>query len=70
MKYVLSLFFCILDNSSDNIYFAANFKTTDFTSFDLSYQQVNINSNEDSVTTSRLYGWQEGDEYWLSCESL
>ena len=60
----------MVDNSSDNVYFDANFKTTDFTSFDLSYQQVDINSTGDSVTTSRLYGWQEGDEYWLSCESL
>ena len=37
-------------------------------SYDISYQQVNISSAGDGVMTSRLYGWQEGDEYWLSCE--
>lgn len=63
-------FLCIVESSSDNIYFAANFKSTDSMSYDISYQQVNVNSTEGSVSTSRLYGWQEGDEFWLSCESL
>ena len=69
--FIISLsFLCTAESSSDNVYFAANFKNTDSMSFDISYQQVNINSSGESVTTSRLYGWQEGDEFWLACEYL
>ena len=59
-----------VESSSDNVYFAANFKSTDSMSFDISYQNVNISDAGDSVMTSRLYGWQEGDEHWLACESI
>ena len=57
-------------SASDNVYFSANFKTPDSASFDICYQQVVFNSTEDSVSTSRLYGWQETDEYWLNCELI
>ena len=68
--YITLSFPFTVESSSDNIYFAANFKSTDSMSFDISYQHVNISDARDSVMISRLYGWQEGDEFWLSCESV
>ena len=65
---LLLILLSAVGNGSDNVYFAANYKTLDSTSYDISYQQVNISSAGDSVVTSRLYGWQQGDEYWLNCE--
>lgn len=66
----MSLFLCTAGSSSDSIYFAANYKSTDPRSYDVSYRHVNISSAGDSaVTSTRLYGWQEGDDFWLSCES-
>jgi hypothetical protein len=65
-----TLFLCTAGSSSDNVYFAANYKSTDPRSYDISYQHVNISNAGESAMTSRLYGWQEGDEFWLSCESI
>ena len=74
-KFYISLslslsFFCAVGSASDNVYFAANFRGTDSMSYDISYQQVTFGPSGETVNTSRLYGWQQGDMYWLACESM
>ena len=56
-------------NATDNVYFSANFKTTDTGSYDISFQQVDFNDSLSRVETSRLYGWLQGNTHWLNCES-
>lgn len=61
---------CVAGNKSDDVFFAANFKTANTESYDISYQQVDIGTDGDDegVSTSRLYGWQERDNNWLNCK--
>ena len=62
-----NVFSLTAENEMDNVYFSANYKSVETTSFDLSYQQVDFESGG-GVSTSRLHGWQEGDSAWLNSE--